>query len=239
MEQGEGAAALKEGAAGLLAGEGRILAEREESPIERKCAPLSDQSLTLLLDALCFQQATALLLALELKSEETSAHSLRVASLSLRIGRKLALSPEQLATLKYGALLHDIGKLSVPESILEKTERLSEEEWMRLRLHPSRGENLLATLDFPQPICQAVGQHHESFNGSGYPFGIRGLAISFEARIIAVADTFDTIFKGRCFRKAECYEVALHEVVSCSGSQFDPVVVNALVGIPKEEIEAL
>lgn len=232
-------AALKGGAAGLRAEEGRTAAEREESPAEiNDCAPFS-ASLLLLLDKFCFQQTTTLLLALDMKSGETSAHSLRVAAIALQIGREMGLSREQLVYLKHGALLHDIGKLSVPDAILEKTERLTDEEWQRLRSHPWRGENLLDSLDFPQAVCMAVGQHHECFDGTGYPLGISGEAISLEARIIAVADAYDTIRRGRCWRKSECYEVALHEVSSWAGRQFDPAVVDALLRIPKEKLESL
>ncbi len=232
-------AVLEGGAAGLRGKEGRILAEREDSPVERDgCAPFSS-SLLQLLDGLCLQQATTLLLALEMKSNETCAHSLRVAAIALQIGREMGLPRQQLVYLKHGALLHDIGKLSVPDAILEKTERLTDEEWRRLRSHPWRGENLLASLDFPQAVCLAVGQHHECFDGTGYPLALTGEAISLEARIIAVADAYDTIRRGRCWRKGESYEVALHEVSSWSDRQFDPAVVDALVRIPKEKLENL
>ncbi len=181
-------------------------------------------------------QATALLLALMMRSRETGEHCERVASIALRIGREMNLAPEQMHTLNHGALLHDIGKMAVPDAVLSKPGPLTETEWTILREHPWRGANLIGVLGFTDNVCAVVRQHHERWNGTGYPRGLSGENITLEARIVAVADAFDAITQDRCYRRGECYEVALHEIFSQSDLSFDPTVVEAFIKIPKEEL---
>jgi putative nucleotidyltransferase with HDIG domain len=182
------------------------------------------------------EQATALLLALMMRSRETGEHAERTARIALRIGREMGLSDGQLRAVNYGALLHDIGKLAVPDAILHKGKMPTEKEWTILREHPWRGENLISTLGFPENICAAVGQHHERWNGTGYPRRLRAAGISLEARIVAVADAYDAITQDRCYRKGESHEVACHEIYSQANFSFDPAVVAAFTRIPKTEL---
>jgi putative nucleotidyltransferase with HDIG domain len=180
-------------------------------------------------------QSAALLLALQLKDEATSAHSTRVASYSIRIGREMGISDEDLTALRLGALLHDIGKLRVSNALLNKTGRLTGEELEILREHPWRGENLVSALDFPESVCRIVGQNHERVDGSGYPFNLKGEDIALGARTVAVADTFDAITHDRPYHRGECYGVARHEIAGWAGTLFDADVVAAFERIPQSD----
>ncbi|HEX8773270.1 MAG TPA: HD-GYP domain-containing protein [Pyrinomonadaceae bacterium] len=180
-------------------------------------------------------QAAALIIALHAKSEETAAHAERVARYSLRLGRELKLSPVLMRDLKYGALLHDIGKIAVTDNVLCKPGRLTEEEWEKMRVHVWRGANMLRALGFPEGACLIPDQHHEMWDGSGYPSGLRELQITIEARIVQVADAFDAITCDRCYRKGEPYAVAAHEIREGSETQFDPLIVEAFLSVPREE----
>lgn len=182
------------------------------------------------------ERATMLILALSQRSPETAEHSLRVASFALSIGREMGLSDAQLCSLWLGALLHDVGKIAVPDAVLHKRERLTPGEWVCLREHPWRGANLIEVAGFSASACAAVGQHHERWDGTGYPHGLKGEAISLEARIVAVADTYDAITRDRCYRRGECHEVALNEIVGWAGIQFDPAVVEVFLQIPREKL---
>jgi putative nucleotidyltransferase with HDIG domain len=186
-------------------------------------------------DRLLHAQATALLIALHAKSEETAEHAARVARYSLRLGRELKLSPARMRDLKHGALLHDIGKIAVPDNVLCKPGRLTEEEWEKMRVHVWRGANMLRALGFPEGACLVSDQHHEMWDGTGYPSGLRELQITIEARIVQVADAFDAITRDRCYRKGEPYAVAAHEISSSSEIQFDPLVVEAFLRVPRDE----
>lgn len=200
---------------------------------------MTAKSALLLIESEEFSQRTqvaALMLALMIRSRETGEHCERVARIALRIGREMKLSAEQLHTLQYGALLHDIGKLAVPDAVLLKSGPLTRAEWAVLREHPWRGAKLISTLNFPESTCAVVRQHHERWNGMGYPRGLSGEGIALEARIVAVADAYDAITQDRCYRRGECYEVALHEIVAGADISFDPAVVEAFIRIPKEEL---
>jgi putative nucleotidyltransferase with HDIG domain len=172
---------------------------------------------------------TCMLLALSARDIETACHSRRVQQLSLQLGRALQLSATDLYGLKFGAALHDVGKLATPDQILNKPARLSPEEWEVMRRHPLDGANLLRAAGFPELSCLVLEQHHEAFDGSGYPYQLKGNEISVAARVFAVADTFDAITKDRPYRKGQSSKVALDEISDFSGSQFDPQVVNALL----------
>jgi len=181
----------------------------------------------------------ALTAALETRDSETHGHSERVVTYSLRLGREYGLSSEDMKSLEFGSLLHDIGKIGVPDSILRKPAKLTEEEWVRMREHPVHGQQILRGIEFLQGAARVVAQHHEQWDGSGYPFGLRGEEIDVCARIFAVADAFDAITSDRVYRRGKSYEAAAQELDDWAGRQFDPKVVEAFHRVPKEDWEEL
>ncbi|HYG08626.1 MAG TPA: HD domain-containing phosphohydrolase [Pyrinomonadaceae bacterium] len=181
----------------------------------------------------------ALAAALETRDRETHGHSERVVSFSLRLGRELNLTGESLRSLEFGALLHDVGKIGVPDAILHKPAQLSAEEWVNMRRHPVHGQQILQGIEFLEGAARVVGQHHEKWDGTGYPLGLRGEEIDLNARIFAVADAFDAITSDRVYRAGRSYEVAVAELEKFAGQQFDPKVVAAFRRIPREEWDEL
>ncbi len=170
-----------------------------------------------------------LIRAVETKDEYTRGHSERVAKGSVMIGRVLGLVGPRLDALRYAGILHDVGKLGVPTRILQKTGRLTDEEFAAITLHPVRGRDLVADLEFLGEALSGVLHHHERLDGRGYPMGLRGEDIPEFARIIAVADAFDSMTSTRSYRGARSVEEALEEIRRCSGSQFDPRMVEAML----------
>ena len=181
----------------------------------------------------------ALTAALETRDSETHGHSERVVSYSLRLGREYGLNSEQMKSLEFGLLLHDIGKIGVPDSILRKPAKLTEEEWVRMREHPVHGQQILRGIEFLQGAARVVAQHHEQWDGTGYPLGLRSEDIDINARIFAVADAFDAITSDRVYRRGKSYEAAAQELDDWAGRQFDPKVVEAFHRVPKEDWEEL
>jgi response regulator RpfG family c-di-GMP phosphodiesterase len=181
----------------------------------------------------------ALAAALETRDRETHGHSERVVSFSLRLGRELNLSSDDLRSLEFGALLHDIGKIGVPDAILHKPAQLCAEEWVNMRRHPIHGQQILQGIEFLEGAARVVGQHHEKWDGTGYPAGLRGTEIDLNARIFAVADAFDAITSDRVYRAGRSYEVAVAELEEFAGRQFDPEVVAAFRRIRREEWDEL
>ncbi|HEX2270046.1 MAG TPA: HD domain-containing phosphohydrolase [Pyrinomonadaceae bacterium] len=181
----------------------------------------------------------ALTSALETRDSETHGHSERVVSYSLRLGREYGLNAEQMKALEFGSLLHDIGKIGVPDAILRKPSKLTEEEWERMREHPLHGQQILRGIEFLQGAARVVAQHHEKWDGSGYPIGLSGEDIDVCARIFAVADAFDAITSDRVYRRGKAYEAAAQELDDWAGRQFDPKVVEAFHRVPKEDWEEL
>jgi putative nucleotidyltransferase with HDIG domain len=181
----------------------------------------------------------ALTAALETRDSETHGHSERVVSYSLRLGREYGLSSEEMKSLEFGSLLHDIGKIGVPDSILRKPAKLTEEEWVRMREHPVHGQQILRGIEFLQGAARVVAQHHEQWDGSGYPLGLRAEEIDICARIFAVADAFDAITSDRVYRRGKSYEAAAQELDDWAGRQFDPKIVEAFHRVPKEDWEVL
>lgn len=181
----------------------------------------------------------ALTAALETRDSETHGHSERVVSYSLRLGREYGLNSEQMKSLEFGSLLHDIGKIGVPDSILRKPAKLTEEEWVRMREHPLHGQQILRGIEFLQGASRVVAQHHEKWDGTGYPLGLRSEDIDICARIFAVADAFDAITSDRVYRRGKPYEAAAQELDDWAGRQFDPKVVEAFHRVPKEDWEEL
>ncbi len=176
-----------------------------------------------------------LISALDYRDTETSWHSRRVSMYARRLGESVSLTPEQLSIIEQGALLHDIGKIGVRDSILHKPGPLTPEEWLEMRLHPEFGYRMLAKMPYLHDAALVVLQHQERFDGHGYPRGIAGKDIVIGARIFAVADTVDAITSDRPYRKGRPLAVAREEIKRCSGSQFDPAVVDAFLRISEEE----
>jgi putative nucleotidyltransferase with HDIG domain len=181
----------------------------------------------------------ALVQALETRDFETHGHSERVVTFSLRLGHEVGLDKEALKELELGALLHDIGKIGVPDAILRKPAKLTAEEWDKMKLHPQHGQKILRSIHFLEGAARIVGQHHEQWDGSGYPAGLRGGDIDLGARIFAVIDAFDAMTSDRVYRRGCSYEAALEELERCSGSQFDPAIVEAFKRVPREDWEVL
>jgi putative nucleotidyltransferase with HDIG domain len=156
----------------------------------------------------------ALAAALEARDVETRGHSDRVVAYCVRLGRQLGLSERELITLEHGALLHDIGKIGVPDSILLKRGSLTDEEWGQMRRHVEYGAQILRGIDFLEGASHIVAQHHERFDGSGYPRRLVGEQICIGARIFAVADAVDAITSDRPYRKSQPFEAAAGELMT-------------------------
>jgi putative nucleotidyltransferase with HDIG domain len=177
----------------------------------------------------------ALTAALETRDLETHGHSERVVTYSLRLGREYGLDSVRMKALEFGSLLHDIGKIGVPDSILRKPAKLTDDEWVLMRQHPVHGQQILRGIEFLEGAARVVAQHHEKWDGSGYPLGISGDDIDVCARIFSVADAFDAMTSDRVYRKGKPYEAAAKELDDWSGRQFDPKVVEAFHRVPPED----
>src|SRR5262245_16983354 len=182
----------------------------------------------------------ALASTLRVRDAETQGHSERVVKFSLMLGTMLGLSEPEMDSLANGSLLHDIGKIGVPDAILRKPGRLTPVEWIKMREHPLLGMQILRGIDALESASLVVAQHHEHWNGDGYPFGLRSTEIDRNARIFAVADAFDAMTSDRVYQKRKSYGTALLELTRCAGHQFDPEVVEAFALIqPQEWVEAM
>lgn len=169
--------------------------------------------------------------AVDARDSDTFNHSVEVADVARLLAEALGLSPSQAGTVHLAGHLHDIGKIGVPDSILRKPGGLSAEEWGRMKRHPEIGAGILRPIEaFAEKggIADMVLYHHERFDGTGYPHGLKGCRIPLGARIIAVADALSALLQNRPYRKGSGFAAALAEIGRCSGSQFDPAVVEAL-----------
>jgi putative nucleotidyltransferase with HDIG domain len=174
----------------------------------------------------------ALTRALDLRDTETEEHSTRVAQYAMTIGRAMGLPAEQLAALELGALLHDVGKIGIPDAILRKPGPLDVAEWEIMRRHPKLGHEILHGVDFLEPSLPVVLYHHERWNGNGYPCGLAGEAIPLNARIFAIADAYDAITSSRPYKSAQPVAVARQQITAAAGAHFDPQVVEAFLHTP-------
>lgn len=165
---------------------------------------------------------------LDARDPYTQGHSVRVSNLSVALGEEIGLDAETLYHLRLGSLMHDIGKIGVPDAVLRKQEALTDEEYMMMKMHPLTGERILSQVHLLSAERYAVTQHHERLDGKGYPHGLAGDEISILGRIVSVADAFDAMTSSRPYRKAMTIEQALQRIGNGVGSQFDPAVVNAL-----------
>ncbi|WP_171267051.1 HD domain-containing phosphohydrolase [Oceanidesulfovibrio marinus] len=165
--------------------------------------------------------------ALELKDKETEGHSRRVVNMTLELARALGIEGEELTHIEHGAILHDIGKMGVPDDILLKPGKLNDEEWMTMRRHPEYAHEWLSAVPYLQPAMTIPYCHHERWDGKGYPQGLSGEDIPFAARIFAVVDVWDALISDRPYRQAWPTEKATAYIREQSGKQFDPRVVEA------------
>lgn len=175
--------------------------------------------------------------ALDSRDNETQGHSLRVTAYSWLLARQMGIKGEELEMLYRGALLHDVGKIGIPDAILRKEGPLDEMEWAIMRTHVNMGVKMLAHIDFLRPALEVIRCHHERWDGLGYPEGLRGEEIPMSARIFAVCDTYDAITSDRPYRASKSHETAVAELSRFAGSQFCPAVVEAFLQLPKDTLE--
>ncbi|CAG0938657.1 putative cyclic di-GMP phosphodiesterase [Gallionellaceae bacterium] len=173
--------------------------------------------------------AEALVEALDIREHETGSHSKRVACHTLVLARRFTTDPHQLHQIYWGALLHDIGKIGVSDAVLLNQGALNKNEWEEMRSHPEKGYHIVSQIPGMVEAAEIVRSHEERFDGSGYPRGLRGEQICFGARLFAVIDTLDAITSDRPYRKASSFEQARDEIVKMSGTQFDPLAVQAFL----------
>lgn len=177
--------------------------------------------------------------ALDLKDSETEGHSKRVTAYTIALARAMGLDPAQIKVIARGAFLHDIGKMAIPDQILRKPGKLTPEEQQVMQEHCSRGYHILRKIPFLHESAEIVSSHQEHHDGSGYPNGLRGNEIPIGARIFAVADALDAITSDRPYRSARGFDAARAEILRCSGTQFDPAVIEVFLKIPNELWEEL
>jgi HD-GYP domain-containing protein (c-di-GMP phosphodiesterase class II) len=175
---------------------------------------------------------TAFVNAIEAKDPYLKGHSARVSLYAAEVAVAMSLPPDAVQVVARGAMLHDLGKLSIMDSILRKPDRLSPEEFVLIKQHPLIGDNILKPLRFLKAESCAVRHHHERFDGTGYPDGLKGEDIPLVARVVTVADVFDAITSNRPYRTALALEVARAEVARGRAAHFDPVVADAFATIP-------
>jgi putative nucleotidyltransferase with HDIG domain len=172
--------------------------------------------------------------ALDLKDSETEGHSKRVTAYTIALARAMSISPAEIKVIARGAFLHDIGKMAIPDDILRKPGKLLPEEQEIMREHCARGYQMLRKIPFLAEAAEIVFTHQEHYDGTGYPSALKGAAIPVGARIFAVADTLDAITSDRPYRQARTFDAAREEIIRCSGTQFDPAVVEVYLKIPNE-----
>lgn len=175
----------------------------------------------------------------EAKDPYTRGHSDRVSEYSVLIGEKMGLPEENIKTLRVGGLFHDIGKIGIPDSILLKTDKLSDDEYSEIKNHPSIGAHILGAASIFKNIIPIVKHHHERFDGRGYPSGLKGDEIPFLARIAAVADTFDAMTSKRSYRNALDLQFVKEEIQRCKGTQFDPQIADVFLDILDNNFEKI
>ncbi len=182
----------------------------------------------------------AVVTAADARDHETTGHSFRVALYAMALARSLGLPPDQLKAIEWGALLHDVGKMAVPDGVLRKPGPLTVNEWHIMKQHPTWGFDMLAEVSFLQPAAvDIVYGHHERWDGQGYPRGLAGEQIPLVARIFAVADTYDAITSDRPYRRARGHAAAMSELRRVAGQQLDPAIVAAFCELSEHELRQL
>ncbi len=182
----------------------------------------------------------AVVTAADARDHETSGHSFRVSLYAIALAKALDIRGEELKAIEWGSLLHDVGKMVVPDEILRKMGPLTDDEWHVMKQHPTWGFDMLAEVSFLQPAAlDIIYSHHERWDGKGYPRGIAGEQIPLAARIFAVVDTFDAITSDRPYRRARSYQVAVNELQRVAGQQFDPKIVAVFTALSEVELRRL
>ncbi len=182
-----------------------------------------------MLKSMNIQFVNVLAETIEAKDRYTSGHCNRMRYLCVEMGRLAGLTPDELEILEYASLLHDLGKISVNEAVLNKKGPLTEEECEHIKEHPSMGEKILSGIAMMEPVAAVIAAHHENFDGSGYPGNLKGDEIPLSSRIIAVADIYDAMSSDRPYRKGLPLEVVLEEMQRVSGTQLDPDIVRLFI----------
>jgi HD-GYP domain-containing protein (c-di-GMP phosphodiesterase class II) len=167
--------------------------------------------------------------AMDMRDRETEGHSRRVTEVTVRIAQKFGIADEELVHIRRGALLHDLGKIGIPDSILLKPGKLTDEEWKIMKHHPEYAYALLHKIDYLKPALDIPYFHHEKWDGTGYPKGLKGMEIPLAARIFAVVDVWDALRSDRPYRSAWPKEKVLEHIRSDAGTHFDPTVVETFL----------
>jgi HD-GYP domain-containing protein (c-di-GMP phosphodiesterase class II) len=183
-----------------------------------------------------FNTVKSLVAAVDAKDAYTRGHSERVYLLSVLLGRHLGLNHEELQTLTWSSLLHDVGKIAMPLEILTKPTRLTDAEFEIIKTHPERGCMVIEPIPQLRSVLPGIRSHHERFDGRGYPDGLAGTDIPILARIIAVADTYDAMVSSRAYRQARSFEFAIEEIRTSSGTQLDPQIVKAFLDLVEQGV---
>ena len=181
-----------------------------------------------------FETIKALSNAVEAKDEYTKGHSYRVAQYAVGIAQEMGLTYEVVDKINTAAILHDIGKIGISDTILNKPDNLSDEEYMRIQNHPEIGAKILFEVDFLKDVAEIIKHHHERYDGKGYPLHLEGNNIPLEASILAVADAYDAMTSDRAYRKAMNSTIAYKIIIKESGKQFDPRVVESFMKYMKK-----
>ena len=176
-----------------------------------------------------------LIATLDFREHETCAHSFRVRAYVVELAHQLQYPELSLPQLAQAALLHDIGKIAISDSVLMKPGRLSPEEFRMLQQHSVIGEKIVTRMGFLNGGARVIRNHHEHFDGTGYPDKLRGTDIPYGSRIFAIVDAFDAMTSDRCYRPAMTYEAAIAEILRCAGTQFDPDMVEAFVRVTEQD----
>jgi putative nucleotidyltransferase with HDIG domain len=172
--------------------------------------------------------------ALDIRDRETEHHTQRVTTLTVRLAERVGIPPEQLEHVRRGALLHDVGKIGIPDAILRKTGPLSDDEWIILRRHPALAYSLLSSIEYLEPAIDIPWAHHERWDGTGYPRGLAGEEIPFPARVFAVVDVWDALTSDRPYREAWPPGKVMDYIRTESGTHFDPKVADAFLEMQEE-----
>lgn len=210
-----------------------IARKRYQKKLERKVRDRTTELRAALKDVNLTYQNTllALVSALDAREHETSDHSQRVVEYTVAIAQRLSIKGTELEEIGRGALLHDIGKIGVPDAVLLKPGKLTPNEWVEMRKHPDIGFNMIAPIPFLTTPSTIVLSHQERFDGQGYPRNLRREEIHIGARVFAIADTLDAMTSDRPYRKGTSFSNAIAEIARCAGTQFDPEVVRAFLDI--------